>query len=135
MNIIHMLKNHLYGTYFSEGEADAKFYLCDIWNFFEVGFLPNNSSQFSRQMINCIRAWNYIQKTLSSPLNIETIKQKHKIMMDKERHRDGKDVLVGEYRMLSVFQAIIFLHQLALLKDIWKTQFLGFMKLKKLIQL
>ena len=56
-------------------------------------------------------------------------------MVDKERHRDGKGVLVGEYRMLSVFQAIIFLHQLALLKDIWKAQFLGFMKLKKLIQL
>ena len=55
--------------------------------------------------------------------------------MDKERHRDGKGVLVGEYRMLSVFQAIIFLHQLALLKDIGKAQFLGFMKLKKLIQL
>ena len=31
------------------------------------------------------------------PLNIETIKQAHKIMMD------GKDILVGEYRKSSVF--------------------------------
>ena len=56
-------------------------------------------------MINCTRAWNYIQKTLSFSLNIETIKQAHKIMMDKEKHRDGKDVLVGEYRKLSVFES------------------------------
>ena len=32
-------------------------------------------------------------------------------------------------------QAIIVLHQLALLKDIWKAQFLGFIKLKGMIQL
>ena len=33
------------------------------------------------------------------------------------------------------FQAIIFLHQPAMLKDTWKTQLLGFMGLKKMIQL
>ena len=54
-------------------------------------------------MINGIRAWNYIQETSGSPLNIETIKQTHKIMMDKARHRDGKDVLVGECRKSPVF--------------------------------
>ena len=32
-------------------------------------------------------------------------------------------------------QAIILLHQPATLKDTWKTQFLGFMGLKKMIQL
>ena len=50
-------------------------------------------------MINCMRAWNYIQKISSSPLNIKTIKimmnkemmdnhGQDKIMMDKD---DGKD--------------------------------------------
>ena len=32
-------------------------------------------------------------------------------------------------------QAIIFLHQPVILKDTWKTQFLSFMKLKRMIQL
>ena len=45
-----------------------------------------------------MRASNYIQKTSGSPLNIKTIKQTHKIKMDKEKHRDGKDVFVSEYR-------------------------------------
>ena len=85
-----------------EGDAVAKFFLSDIWNLFEVGFLPNNVSKFSRQMINCIRAWNCIHKTSISPLNIEIIKQTHKVMMKKERHWDGKDVL-GEYRKSPAF--------------------------------
>ena len=33
------------------------------------------------------------------------------------------------------FQAIIFLYQLVILKDTWKAQFLGFLKLKRMIQL
>ena len=55
-----------------------------------------------------MRAWNYIQKTSGSPLNIKTIKQTHKIKMDKEKHRDGKDVLVSEYRKSPEFAGIIF---------------------------
>ena len=52
--------------------------------------------------------------------------------MHKENHQDGKDVLVEEYRESPAFAGYnIFLHRLILLKDIWKTQFLGFMKLKK----
>ena len=54
-------------------------------------------------MINCLRAWNYKQKTLGSPLNIKTIKQTYKIMMDKEKHQDGKDVLAREYRKSPAF--------------------------------
>ena len=50
-----------------------------------------------------MRAWNYIQKTLGSTLEIKIIKQTHKIMMHKEKHRDGIDVLVGEYRKSSAF--------------------------------
>ena len=48
-------------------------------------------------MINCMRALSYIQKTPDLPLNIETIKQTHKILMD------GKDILVGEYKKSPVF--------------------------------
>ena len=54
-------------------------------------------------MINCLRAWNYKQKTLGSPLNIKTIKQTYKIMMDKEKHQDGKDILAREYRKSPAF--------------------------------
>ena len=50
-----------------------------------------------------MRAWNYIQKTLGSTLEIKIIKQTHKIMMHKEKHRDGIDVLVGEYRKSPAF--------------------------------
>ena len=87
----------IYRTYVLEGEADVKFSLSEILNLFLEDPLPNNASNFCRQMTNCMKAWNYIQKTSSSPLNIETIKQTHKIMMD------GKDILVGEYRKSSVF--------------------------------
>ena len=33
------------------------------------------------------------------------------------------------------FQAIIFLHRSAMLKDTWKTYFLGFIRLKRMVQL
>ena len=75
-----------------------------------------------------MRAWNYLQKTLDLPLSTEIIKQAHDLMIE-----DEKDVLVGEYK--KYLQAIIFLHQRVILKDTWKTQFLGFMRLKKMIQL
>ena len=45
----------------------------------------------------------HTKKTSDFSLNIETIKQTHKIMMDKEKQRDGKDVFVGVYRKSSVF--------------------------------
>ena len=71
--------------------------------FLRAGPLPNNASKFCRQMINRMRALSYIQKTSGSPLGIEIIKQIHKIMMGKEKHRDGRYVLVGEYRKSSAF--------------------------------
>ena len=92
----------IYGTYVLEGEADAKFSLGDIWNLLQAGLLPNNANSFCRQMTNCKREWNYIQKTSGSPLSIETTKQTHKIMIDKEKHRDRKDVLVRKYRKSSI---------------------------------
>ena len=48
-------------------------------------------------MINCMKAWDYLQKTSDLPMNTEIIRQTHKIMMD------GEDILRGEYRKLPVF--------------------------------
>ena len=88
----------VYGTYILETEVDAKFSLGDIWNLFQGDTLPNNASNFCRQMINCMKAWDYLQKTLDLLLSTADIKQTHKIMLE-----DEKDVLVREYRNLQTF--------------------------------
>ena len=62
----------LYGTYVLEEETDSKISLSNIWNLFQEDHLPSNS--FYRQMINCTRAWNYLQKTSDLPLNTEMIR-------------------------------------------------------------
>ena len=85
----------VYGTYALEEEADSKFSLSNIRNLFQE---PRNTSNFYRQMINCMRAWNYLQKTSDLTLNIEIIKQTHKVMM-----KYVKDTLTGEYRKSPVF--------------------------------
>ena len=86
----------VYGTYDLEGEVDAKFSFGDVWNLFQGDTLSNNN--FCRQMINCMKAWKYLQKTSDLPLNTETIRQARKIMM-----KDEKDVLLGEYRKSPAF--------------------------------
>ena len=88
----------VYRTYVLEGEADAKFSLDDVWRLFQEDLLPNNASNFCRQMIKSMKAWNCEQKTSDLPLNTDIIKQIHKIMME-----DEEDVLAGEYRKLPVF--------------------------------
>ena len=88
----------VYGTYVLEGEVDAKFSLGDVWNLFQGDTLRNNAGSFYRQMINCRKAWNYIQKTLDLPLSAEIIRQTHGLMMEDER-----DVVVGEYRKSTAF--------------------------------
>ena len=67
----------VYETYVLEGEADAKFSLGDISKLFEEDFLPNNASNFRRQMINCIKAWDYTQEIFNLSLSTEIIKQDH----------------------------------------------------------
>ena len=49
-------------------------------------------------MINCMKAWNYLQKTLDLSLNTWIIKQTHRIIME-----DKKDILAWEYRKSPVF--------------------------------
>ena len=60
--------------------------------------LTKQRRQFCRQMINCMKAWNYLQKTLDLPRNTEIIKKTHRNMME-----DEKEVLAKEYRKPSVF--------------------------------
>ena len=69
--------------------------MSDIWNLFQQDHLPSNN--FYRQMINCYKAWNYLQKTSDLPLNTEIIRQTHKIVID------GEDIFMGEYRKSPVF--------------------------------
>ena len=49
-------------------------------------------------MINCMEAWNYLQKTSDLSLNTEIIKQAHGLMIE-----DEEDVLLREYRKSPVF--------------------------------
>ena len=88
----------VYETYVLEGEVDSKFSLGDIWNLFQEDTLPNNTSNFSKQIINCMKAWIYRQKTSGLTLNTKVIKQAHGLMMDYE-----KNVLVGEYAKSPLF--------------------------------
>ena len=80
------------GTYVLEGEVDTKFYLGDIWSIFQGDTLPNNASNFCREMLNCMKAWISLQNTLDLALNIDIIRQAHVLMME-----DKKDFLEGEY--------------------------------------
>ena len=45
-----------------------------------------------------MKTWNYLQKTLDLPLNMEIIREAHGLMIG-----NGKDVLVGEYRKSPAF--------------------------------
>ena len=49
-------------------------------------------------MINCMKAWNNLQKTFDLPLSTEIIRQAHGLMME-----DEKDVLAREYRTSPAF--------------------------------
>ena len=46
----------VYGTYVLEVEVYVKFSLDDIWKLFQQDLLPNNASNFCRQIINCMKA-------------------------------------------------------------------------------
>ena len=51
-----------------------------------------------RKMINCMKAWDYLQKILDLLLNTEIIRQAHGRMME-----DEKDVVTGKYRKSPTF--------------------------------
>ena len=113
----------IYGTYALEGETDSKFSLGYIWNLFQEDYLPNNN--FCRQMISCMRAWNYLQKASDLPLNTETMKQAHKTMMD------GEDILAEEYRKFPAFAGYHIFALASLIKRYMEDPILRFHKTKK----
>ena len=78
--------------------SDAKFSLDNIWKLFQEDPLPNNANNFFKQMINCMKVWDYLQKTSDLPLSTEIIRQSYGLMME-----DEKDVLAGEYRKSPAF--------------------------------
>ena len=78
-------------------------------------------------MINCMKAWNYLSNL---PLNIKTIKQTYKIIMDGE-----KGAVAWEYRKSSVFAGYHTFASACYIERYMKAQFLDFMKLKRMIQL
>ena len=120
----------VYGTYVLEGKADAKFSLGDIWNLFQEDALPNNASNFCRQMINCMKAWNYLQKTLDLPLNTEFIRKAHGLMME-----DEIDVLVGKYRKSAIFAGYHTFAPAGHIERYMEDALLDFIKLNKMAKL
>ena len=92
--------------------------------------LTKQRKQFLQANDKLYGGMEFLQKSLDLSLTTEIIKQTDELMME-----DEKDVLAGEYKKSPGLQVIIFLHQRVTLKDTWKTQFSGFMRLKKMIQL
>ena len=113
----------IHGTYALEGEADSKFSLSNTWNLFQEDDLPSNN--FYRQMINYYKAWNNKQKTLDLLLNIEIIKQTHKIMLD------GEDILMGEYGKSPVFASYHIFAPAGHIKRYMEDAIFRFPKIKK----
>ena len=93
-----------YGTYTSEGEVDANFSASETWNLMhdpDSACIDGKTKSFKRQMVNFMIALKYIKG--SGHLTPEKIQNVHKIMMKGEKHRNGKPVLIGEYRKTKVF--------------------------------
>ena len=82
--------------------------------------------QFLLANINCMRAWDYLQKTSDLPLNTELIRQAHELRIE-----DEKDVLAGEYRNSPAFAGYHPFGSAGHIERYIKAQFLDFIKLKK----
>ena len=95
-----------------------------------VDTLLNNTSNFCRQMINCMKAWNYLQKTLDLPLNTEFIRKAHGLMME-----DEKDVLVGKYRKSLIFAGYHTFAPAGHIERYMEDALLDFIKLNKMAKL
>ena len=94
-----------YGTYVSEGEIDPNFSSSETWNLMQNPEceLSDGDKSIRRRLVNCMNALKYLQLEPKEPLTVSHIKHIHKMIMHKEKHKNGKDVLVGEYRKTPVF--------------------------------
>ena len=82
----------LYVTYALEDKIN--FLPSDIWSLIQDSDYKNKVIQ--RRFLNCIRAIKFLQ--LESDLTLEKLKRVHTIIMHQEKHPNGKDVLIREYR-------------------------------------
>ena len=104
-----------YGTYLLEGEiaarVDPSFSASETWSLMQDPHvtLSNSDKNFRRQMVNFMCALKYIQ-CIEGQLTSEDIKTLHKLMMDGEKHKNGRHVLIGEFRKTPVFAGF---HQFA----------------------
>ena len=94
-----------YGTYAGEGEVDPSFSASETWSLMrkltDEG-LDTKTKTFRRQVVNFMRALRHSQR-ITRQLAPDDIKTLHKLMMYGEKHKDGKDVLIGEFRKTRVF--------------------------------
>ena len=79
-----------------------------------------------RQMINCMKVWNYLQKTLDLPLHTEIVRQGHGLMV-----KDEKDVLVEKYRKSPVFASYLIFAPASHIERYIKSEIFRFQKTKK----
>ena len=91
----------LYRAYILEGNIDHNVSFSEIWSLMQDSELNNSNKVMQRRLINCIRALEFLQ--LEPDLILENLKRVHKMVMQKEKHRNGKDVLIGECGKTQVF--------------------------------
>ena len=87
----------LYGTYVLEGEIN--FPPSEIWSLIQDSEYKNKV--IKRRLVNLIRAVKLLQ--LEPTLTPEKLKRVHNMIMQQEKHLNGKDVLIGEYRKTLAF--------------------------------
>ena len=83
-----------YGTYVLEGEIN--FPPSDIWS-------NSENKVIQRRLVNLISAVEYLQQ--KPDLTPEKLKRVHTLIMQQEKHPNGKDVLIGECRRHQLLHA------------------------------
>ena len=96
-----------YGTYVFKDEIDPNCFSAETWNLIhsadDESALRKSDRSIRRRIINCMGVLRYLLARLDEPLTVDQIKHAHKMIMDKENHKNGKDALAGEYRKTPVF--------------------------------
>ena len=94
-----------YGTYAHEGEVDPSFSMSETWNIIknvtDNSTLSESDRPFRRRMINFMSGWYFLERL--QWLTPDHIKHVHGMVMWKEKHKNGREMLVGKYRETPVF--------------------------------
>ena len=89
-----------YGTYAHEGEVDPSFSKSETWNIIknvtaDDSLLSESDRPFRRRMINFMSGWYFLERL--KRLTPDHIKHVHDMIMWKEKHKNGREILVGKY--------------------------------------